>query len=173
MSFAHGYAIVCAKPTAGLSFIGAWPEPFSELAQVLSYGRDRRPKRLLPSTSLPSTRRVGQFFLANRNNSEALLVAPGWLGRRHSVRARLENSHVDIVIGCFGLSVGLLGIGVLGEGWWARDEDELEALHVVDVVRFVVLDLGAIEEVNVSALDGACVLELDDDCYMHLGIIPD
>ena len=61
------------------------------------------------------------------------------------------------------------GFGSHCELWRARDKEHIEALHVVQRLRLVQLDFGAVEEVNMAALDGSYGrAETDSEQVAHM-----
>ncbi len=139
-----------ARLTSGLGLVGRFPEPLFELLQVDADGGDRSPEH--PST--PLRLGVGQALLSDHDQAEPLLRLARRLLCRDGVRTFLNQRHlllfVVVRLCCHSRSPS-------GELWWARDEQHVETLDVVDGMGFLQLDLRSVEEVDVPGLDGACL----------------
>lgn len=126
-----------------------------QLREVLPDGDDGSPERRLPASALPTPASVGvrQTLLPDRDQAEGLLLLASRRRRGDGVCAFRDDVHLPIVAGVLAVR---RRVGARAELGRARDEEDVEALHVVDGVHLLELDAGAVEEVDVPALDCTC-----------------
>lgn len=137
--------------TSGLGLVRLLSQTLLERVQIISYCSDRGPESVVPASTVL---RIWQLLFANGNQTILFLrLVLGFLCG-NDIGSFFQHSHINVVILRF---FGAVSVAVSRRGklWWTWDEEDVEALHVVNRVGFLLLDFGTIEKVDVAALDGS------------------